>query len=887
MRQKALDGLPFFAACKARRASGDPGKSPLQSPLSPRRFWGGLAAVFLALTAAIGLTGYFYARQQAARHMEMARNELSIIADLKAGQISNWYEDRLIDARTLLANPFAQKEIAQFLAEPSPSQAAQDLSEWFTVQAKLKHCQIFLYDAKGTMRLSAPADAPVPDASGHPDFQTALRANDMVVTDLHRDPGSKDSAARDIHLSFWIPEGIGAGTGGAAAGVLLLRINPYHLLFPLIQSWPTASPTGETLLVRRDGDEVVFLNELRHRKNTALALRCPLVPNTRLPAALAAQGQQGVVEGMDYRETAVLAALRGIPGTPWFMVAKVDLEEIYMPIRKQTVNTVLVLVALILAAALGTGLLGRRRDYHWLRQQLAVEHARQALAERYILLNKHANDIILLTDRDGRILEANDRALGAYGRPLEEMNQLTLRALCSEENRAEPERAAHGAAPHDGAMMEAEHRRSDGSPFPVEISTHAMEIGGVTYHQSIIRDITERKRAAQELRATRDYLEKLLDHANAPIIVWDQDLIITRFNRAFERLTGKTAEIVLGQHLSMLFPADTQETILAEVTRASAGKHWESLEIPIISSDGTVRTALWNSANVYAEDGKTLTATIAQGQDITERKQTALELARVNQELGRKNQELEQVVYVASHDLRSPLVNVQGFSAELKAALEELRVLLGDAALPKQARARLDVLLVEDLPESLGYILSGIAKMDSLIAGLLRLSRLGRSGLSFVQIDMNELLAAVARDFEFEVKAAGVVLSIDPLPPCLGDAAQLGQVFSNLLGNALKFLDPARPGVVRVTGTPENGQSVYCVEDNGIGMADRHQAKIFELYHRLNPGDSAGEGLGLTIVRTVLDRLHGRVWTESEPGVGSRFYVALPGAGNTGKDGAQ
>jgi signal transduction histidine kinase len=93
--------------------------------------------------------------------------------------------------------------------------------------------------------------------------------------------------------------------------------------------------------------------------------------------------------------------------------------------------------------------------------------------------------------------------------------------------------------------------------------------------------------------------------------------------------------------------------------------------------------------------------------------------------------------------------------------------------------------------------------------------------------------------------------------------------------------------VVRVTGTPENGQSVYCVEDNGIGMADRHQAKIFELYHRLNPGDSAGEGLGLTIVRTVLDRLHGRVWTESEPGVGSRFYVALPGAGNTGKDGAQ
>jgi signal transduction histidine kinase len=304
--------------------------------------------------------------------------------------------------------------------------------------------------------------------------------------------------------------------------------------------------------------------------------------------------------------------------------------------------------------------------------------------------------------------------------------------------------------------------------------------------------------------------------------------------------------------------------------------------MPILRKDGSVRVALWNSANLYGEDGKTLVATIAQGQDITERKRAARELERINAELERKNQELEQIVYVASHDLRSPLVNVQGFSTELKAALEELRRILEGTTLPAETRRRLNLLLAEDLPESLGYILSGITKMDSLISGLLRLSRLGRAALSVGPVDMNELAAEVARLFEFQIQEAGVALSIGELPPCLGDAAQLNQAFSNLLGNALKYLDPVRSGVVRITGMREEGRVIYCVEDNGIGIAGQHHAKILHLYHRLNPGASPGEGMGLTIVRTVLERQHGKVWLESEPGTGSRFYVSLPGAGETG-----
>jgi PAS domain S-box-containing protein len=143
---------------------------------------------------------------------------------------------------------------------------------------------------------------------------------------------------------------------------------------------------------------------------------------------------------------------------------------------------------------------------------------------------------------------------------------------------------------------------------------------------SFSRDITEKKRAEAELKETKDYLEKLLSYANAPIIVWDPDNRITSFNHAFERLTGWRAETVLGQDLQILFPDASREESLAKIGRTLEGEQWESVEIPILQRSGGVRLVLWNSANIYGQGGRTLRATIAQGQDITERKEAEQKL---------------------------------------------------------------------------------------------------------------------------------------------------------------------------------------------------------------------------------------------------------------------
>jgi signal transduction histidine kinase len=259
------------------------------------------------------------------------------------------------------------------------------------------------------------------------------------------------------------------------------------------------------------------------------------------------------------------------------------------------------------------------------------------------------------------------------------------------------------------------------------------------------------------------------------------------------------------------------------------------------------------------------------------------EQLRLLEELEEKNNELEQVIFVTSHDLRSPLVNLQGFSQELVYSLKELRTLMNKIeTIPEDLKTKFSNLIEDDIFDSLKYIQSSTSKMDGLLSGLLKLSRVSRMDSTFESIDMNRLILEITNSFEFQIKESGVKLRVGELPPCFGNELQINQVFSNLLNNALKYLAPQRPGEIEITGkemeiTERKQQyTVYCVKDNGIGIPPASHKKIFELFSRLNPDDSEGEGLGLTIVYKIISRHHGKIWVESEPDQGSQFFVMLP-----------
>lgn len=241
-----------------------------------------------------------------------------------------------------------------------------------------------------------------------------------------------------------------------------------------------------------------------------------------------------------------------------------------------------------------------------------------------------------------------------------------------------------------------------------------------------------------------------------------------------------------------------------------------------------------------------------------------------------KAKELEQIVYVTSHDLRSPLVNIQGFTRELEESLKDVHLALESKDVPSATKDKLAVALDKDIPGSLKFITTSTAKIDALLTGLLQLSRLGRATLTMEDLDMNKLMLDVIQVSQFRAKEAGATIEVADLPPCRGDKVQINQVFSNLVENALKFLDSSRQGIIKVSGNQDGERVIYCVEDNGIGIPAEYQENIFEIFNRLDPTGSSGEGLGLTIIRRIINRHGGKVSIESEPGQGSKFSVSLP-----------
>ena len=250
-------------------------------------------------------------------------------------------------------------------------------------------------------------------------------------------------------------------------------------------------------------------------------------------------------------------------------------------------------------------------------------------------------------------------------------------------------------------------------------------------------------------------------------------------------------------------------------------------------------------------------------------------LTGLNQTLLEKNQELEMLVNVVSHDLRSPLVNIQGFSKELSSACERLASELAREGGPEGDQRQIYEIVEQDIPESLQYIKAAAGKMDAVLSGILRFTRVGRMTLKVEPLDINGMVSVIAAAMEFQMKQKSVSLQIHDLPQCIGDETLVSQVFFNLLENAHKYLDASRQGMITVSGSIENDKVVYAVKDNGIGILPEHQGKIFEIFHRLNPKWETGEGLGLTIVKRIVERHQGEIWLESQSGVGTTFFVSF------------
>jgi len=253
-------------------------------------------------------------------------------------------------------------------------------------------------------------------------------------------------------------------------------------------------------------------------------------------------------------------------------------------------------------------------------------------------------------------------------------------------------------------------------------------------------------------------------------------------------------------------------------------------------------------------------------------------LPQAGETQGVLSEDMETLMHVISHDLRAPIVTIQGFCQELTMACDRLKTLFEEEAMSDAVRKNVNPLVTEDIPEAVRFIRAGADSVNSVTSGILRFIRLGQMDIQWERLDMNDLMMGIVSSMEFQLKKKGVVLHIGDLPDCMGDDVLVTQVFANLIDNAQKYLEPSRPGEISISGKIVDGWSVYAVTDNGIGISPEHHARIFQVFNRLAPQQEKGEGLGLAIVKRVIDRHQGKIEVESLPGKGTTFQVYFPRA---------
>jgi signal transduction histidine kinase len=248
-------------------------------------------------------------------------------------------------------------------------------------------------------------------------------------------------------------------------------------------------------------------------------------------------------------------------------------------------------------------------------------------------------------------------------------------------------------------------------------------------------------------------------------------------------------------------------------------------------------------------------------------------------DLTRANEEIQRFAYIVSHDLRSPLVNVMGFTAELEAATGQLRALVDRVEAEAPALIDEDARLAarEDLPEAIGFIRTSTQKMDRLINAILTLSRQGRRQLSPERIDVAAMIATTRETLAHRLADESATLEVEGvLPPIVSDRFALDQILSNLIENAVKYLRPGVPGRIVVRGRREGQRVILEIADNGRGIDPRDHARVFDLFRRSGTQDRPGEGIGLATVRALVFRLGGSIDVASALGKGATFRLSLP-----------
>jgi len=826
----------------------------LEGKIPPKPWY--LISLYIVIILITVSLGFIYYKTHKNSILHEKQIELSAISDLKIRQINQWRQERLGDAGFLGENILIVTKYLEFLKNPEGGQLRDEIIlSLKSLTDNFDYKNALIIDNEGVVRLTYPAGDTLVGDHLRSFIADAVATRKAILTDLHR-----ASVVSYVHLDLIIPLIDHSLNDTLVLGAIVMRVDPQKVLYPLIHSWPAPSKSAETLLFRKENEEILYLNRLRHYETDELILRKP-VTLEKLPESMALNGILGTVNGIDYRNVPVVAVMSKVPGTTWYMVSKIDRDEVFITLNSHMRMVIIILILFILSIGLLFGFFWWNQRVRYYRELYNTELNRLALVKHFDYILKFANDIILLFDKDLTILEANDRALETYMYTRDELIGMKLIKIRAPESLAQLNDQLSLVDENKSATFITYHIRKDKSIFPVEISSRLVNIEGSKYYQTIGRDITERKYAEDALRDSEDKFRKIFEDSPFPTVMTGKDFGITRANEAFSKMTGYSEE----ELIDLTFRDFTHPDHIAEdeisLLRLIAG------EIPIYKTEKRYirkdTTVIWGSTTVIVirNSMDEVQFFLAMVEDITSRKKTEQDLIAAKEKAEENDRLKTAFLHNVSHEIRTPMNAIIGFAT-----------LLNEDGVTENERIQYCDIIYQSSTQLLSIIsdIVDIANVES-----------GQVKLNYKVMNINSSLKTLCEQYNFvsgdNKLPVRLIAGVDDEGANITtDGTKLIQIISNLINNSMKF---TRQGEICFGYTMKDRNIEFFVKDTGIGIAPDHIDKIFDRFYQVDRAVSrqyGGTGLGLSICKAYVELLGGKIWVKSKQEEGTIFKFTIP-----------
>ena len=584
-----------------------------------------LIALCLVITAVVLIMSSIYNQSQTLKTITETSNQLNTMAQLKSMQIEQWREDLLVDAETF-QNDLAFSVDMRVLMQNKDNLLLiqKHQSRLRTMLYNPNYSSIFVLDSSGQTVIEVGKLGEQPGTQILNKIGSSDWSHEIVITDLYiADDGL-------IKMDMLVPLYDTVIKDQPPYAYLDFLITPDSVLYPMLQAFVTSEQSLETLMVRKEGDNALFLNDLRFKKNSALTLSIP-PSQTDVLAIKAITGSTGFVSGSDYRNLPVVGFILPIEGTDWKIIVKINQQEVLEPIRKNFwVSTLLAIIIANLIIILFSRI-WRKRSASIIQGLSESETKRKQLEQRYLTLFNQANDAILLIDEEGKISEANEKASSLYGYSHEELVSLKVQDLRDDLTKASVWENMARVKEKEGDFFETIHKKKNGDRIFVEVSSRYLYINRRGYFQSLIRDITEKKRGEEDLQRSEKELTKAqqVSHVGS----WHQEVLKNSITWSEEMynifgLSRDAKPQRFDELLRLTTHPDDLEKVQQITAEAMKNKTRFSFETRIIRPDGVERTIWVESGELYFNEKKEVVAVSGIVQDITDRKMAERELRK-------------------------------------------------------------------------------------------------------------------------------------------------------------------------------------------------------------------------------------------------------------------